>query len=305
MTLFAFRGVKSHGWTFYDPIKRDGSMKVAVLGASGLLGQDLMRALNSSEYRPFPFDIKDFDIVAPGAIQDALLPIKPEVIINAAAYTEVDACETEKKLALDVNGNGAGNVAGVAASMGSLMVQISSDYVFDGEKESPYLPEDKPNPINIYGESKLLGEKQVRERNTEHLIIRSSWMFGLGWRNFVKVILYLADEQNELKIVDDQRGSPTYSVHLANAIVKLISTGLRGTYHLTNSGTCSWYEFACEILKQKGLDNAVKPVSSSQFPRPARRPANSVLDCSSTYEALGKPLPHWKEALREYLHLGN
>ena len=281
----------------------EGGIKVAVLGASGMLGQSLVSALTKQQYQAFPFDIEDLDITEHHSVESALTPIKPDVIVNAAAYTDVDGCETEKESVLDVNGRGAGNVADVATAIGSPVIQISSDYVFNGEKETPYLPDDKPDPINIYGESKLLGEELVRERAPEHLIIRSSWLFGPGGKNFVDTMLSLAEERETLKVVDDQRGSPAYSAHLANAIVKLISGGLRGTHHLTNSGTCSWYEFACEILKQKGLDNTVKPVSSSQFPRPARRPANSVLDCSSAYEALGKPLPHWKEALAEYLSL--
>lgn len=279
------------------------SIKVAVLGASGVLGQSLVSALVKQQYRAFPLDIEDLDITDHHSVNIALTPVKPDVVINAAAYTDVDGCETKKELAFDVNGRGAGNVADVATAIGSPIIQISTDYIFDGEKESPYLPDDKPDPINIYGESKLLGEELVRERAPEHLIIRSSWLFGPGGKNFVDTMLSLAEEHETLKVVKDQQGSPTYSKHLANAIVDLISKDLRGTHHLTNSGTCSWYEFANEILKQNGIEIKVQPVSSAEFPRPAPRPANSVLDCSSTYEALGEPLPHWKEALAEYLRL--
>ncbi|MFV2082200.1 MAG: dTDP-4-dehydrorhamnose reductase [bacterium] len=280
----------------------ESSNKVAVLGASGMLGQSLVSALTKQQYQVFPLDIEDLDIADLHSVKSALTPINPDVIVNAAAYTDVDGCETRKELAFDVNGRGAGNAADVAAALGSLMIQISTDYIFHGDKDSPYLPDDKPGPISIYGESKLFGEDLVRQRAPDHLIIRSSWLFGPGGKNFVDTMLSLAEEQKTLKVVKDQQGSPTCSKHLANAIVDLIIKDLRGTHHLTNSGTCSWYEFAKEIFKQKGIDKEVQPVSSSEFPRPARRPVNSVLDCSSAYKALGKPLPQWKEALSEYLH---
>jgi dTDP-4-dehydrorhamnose reductase len=269
-----------------------------------MLGTDLVVALNETPHEVFPLDVPDIDITDSDGLRVNLLGLKPDVIINSAAYTDVDGCETNREHAFLVNGTGAGNAAAVAAEIGATLIQISTDYVFDGGKDGAYLPDDPTDPLSIYGESKLEGERQIQEKTSEFLILRTSWLYGKKGKNFVEKILKLAEQRDSLKVVDDQKGSPTYTVHLASAILQLIDTDLRGIHHLTNSGWCTWYGFAKEILSIKGLKTQVDPCITKEFPRPAKRPANSVLGCGSAYEALGGPLPLWKEALKEYMEKG-
>jgi len=277
------------------------SRRIAVLGSDGMLGTDLVVALNGTSHEVFPLDVPDIDITDYDGLKENLLGLKPDVVINSAAYTDVDGCETNQEHAFLVNGTGAGNTAAVAAEIGARLIQISTDYVFDGLKEGAYLPDDLTVPQSAYGQSKLEGERQIQEKTSDFLILRTSWMFGKSGKNFVETILKLAEQRNSLKVVDDQKGSPTFTVHMAGAIVDLLKTDLRGIHHLTNSGSCTWYGFAKEIVSIKGLKTQVDPCSTEEFPRPAKRPANSVLDCSTTYAKLGCSLPHWKEALSEYL----
>jgi dTDP-4-dehydrorhamnose reductase len=281
-----------------------GHDRIAVIGSGGMLGTDLTEVLVRSGFTVYPLDLPEIDITDYNSLSKNLIPLKPNVIINTAAYTDVDGCESDEGRAIKVNGDGAGNAARAAAESEALMVHISTDYVFDGGKENPYDPEDIPNPQNAYGRSKLAGEKQVKEMAPDHLILRSSWLFGRAGKNFVDTMITLGRERDHLKVVDDQRGSPTYTRHLAEGILKLLGTDLRGTCHLTNSGSCTWYGFAREILSIASIDVRIEPCTSEEYPLPATRPANSVLDCTSAYSAIGGPLPSWQEAVREYLKNG-
>jgi dTDP-4-dehydrorhamnose reductase len=278
-----------------------GSRPLVVLGAGGMLAAALADALRGRKGSWIPLSAADLDITCRDRVRSVLEETGPGVIINCASYTDVDGAESEPQRAFEVNGAGAGNVAEAASRLGALIVHISTDYVFDGSKEGPYSPEDGTNPLNVYGASKLEGENRVREKAPEHLIIRTSWLFGLNGKNFVQTMLQLGRTGSSVDVVNDQRGAPTYTPHLAGGILDLIQRGVRGTWHLTNTGSCTWWEFAGEIYRQRGMDVDVNPVPTAAFPRPAHRPRNSVLDCLATYGILGGPLPSWKAALGEYL----
>ncbi|MFQ5560942.1 MAG: dTDP-4-dehydrorhamnose reductase, partial [Nitrospinota bacterium] len=229
-----------------------------------------------------------------------LSSLEPDVVILAAAYTKVDDSETNKKTAFKVNGEGAGNVAAGCFDARAKLIFVSTDYVFNGEKEK-YVENDTPSPLNVYGESKLFGEEQVKKELNEHCIVRTSWLFGEHGPNFVKSILRAAGSKKELTVVDDQKGAPTYTPDLASAIFHLLSKGVTGTVHVSNGGECTWFGFAKEILKiYQVSDVRVSPMKSSEFGSPATRPSSSVLDCSR-YEALtGQKMRPWKDALTAY-----
>ncbi|MQY69334.1 MAG: dTDP-4-dehydrorhamnose reductase [Firmicutes bacterium] len=235
---------------------------------------------------------------------------KPEIVIHAAAYTDVDGCEKNEDLTYRVNSTGTQNVALACKECKAIIAYISTDFVFDGEKKEPYLESDKLNPLSVYGESKLAGERHISLLLDRYFIIRTSWLFGKHGRNFVNTILKLAQEKKELRVVNDQVGAPTYTKDLAHAISKLINLthnsslithNLFGIYHISNSGSCSWYEFAQEILRVTSYKLRVTSVSSEELNRPARRPKFSVLDNSHYIKTVGKSLRPWQEALREYL----
>jgi dTDP-4-dehydrorhamnose reductase len=282
-------------------------VKVAITGANGQLGTDLCRALRNFDVIPFTHaDIEIADVVS---VKEAMLKHKPAIIINTAAYVRVDDCEDEKDKAFAVNALGARNVAVVAQELGARLVHISTDYVFGGEAEprtTPYTEFDTPVSLSIYGKSKLAGENFVRYLCQKHFIIRSSGLFGIAGAsgkggNFVETMLKLALEQEKLNVVDDQILSPTYTKDLAQKIAQLISTEYYGTFHITNRGACSWYEFAREILKLAGLKKPVIPISSDQYPQKAKRPRFSVLD-NYQLRLLGMDdMRPWQEALKDYL----
>ena len=274
---------------------------VVVLGAGGMLATALVDALEDQEQHYVALSEQALDITYEGRVAAILKGLNPRFVINAAAYTDVDGAEANKDIAFDVNGLGAGNVAKVTADIEATVIHISTDYVFNGQKNSPYLSDDKVDPINVYGDSKLEGERLVRQTNENHLIIRTAWLFGSGGWNFVNNMLNLGRNRDAFDVVDDQKGSPTFTRHLAEGIVGLMNRGAVGTYHLSNSGQCTWYEFAKEIFHQSGMNVKVTPVSTEAFPRPASRPRNSVLDCSAANEILGRSLPPWQEALEKYL----
>ena len=274
---------------------------VVVLGAGGMLATALVDVLEEQEQHYVALSEHDMDITIEGRIAAILKGLHPRVVINAAAYIDVDGAESNREIAFDVNGVGAGHVAAVAASMDAQIIHVSTDYVFNGSKESPYLPDDEVDPINVYGASKLEGERLVRESSDNHLIARTAWLYSSNGKNFVDTMLALGRTKDSLDVVDDQKGSPTFTRHLAAGIVGLMNRGAIGPYHLTNSGQCSWFEFAKEIFGQSRMDVEVNPVPTEAFPRPAPRPRNSVLDCSAAYEILGGPLPSWQEALGKYL----
>lgn len=270
---------------------------ILVVGAKGMLGQDLMRVL-PGDVRGV--DIEEIDITSPESVRRVLVTLKPRVVVNCAAYTDVDGCETNIDLAMRVNGEGVGNLSVVTREIGALLVQVSTDYVFDGTKGTPYVEDDPVNPLNVYGKSKLLGEEKARE-NPDHLIVRTQWLYGHGGKNFVETMLRLAGERKELAVVDDQIGSPTWTVDLSLAISELIGNGRRGTYHAANRGSCSWYELAGAIFAEAGVSMTVRPQTTAELGRPAPRPLYSVLDCEKLTHDVGLKLEEWREALRNYL----
>jgi dTDP-4-dehydrorhamnose reductase len=277
-------------------------MRITLFGASGLLGQDLAQAL--SEEQLTTLSSRDADIRDRTRTEQVIRDSRPEIIILAAAYTDVDGCETNRELASAVNHQGAVNVAHAARAAGSRLIFLSSDYVFDGAKGSPYEIGDMRHPINVYGEMKARAEVQLLEILPDVCIVRTSWLFGPGGRCFPATILKLASPKGEatphLSVVNDQRGSPTFTRDLALAIAQLCKQRAHGIIHATNSGDCSWYQFAQEIVRVSGLPGTVKPVTTAEFPRPAQRPAYSVLSPASLH-SLGIQMPPWQDAVQRYL----
>lgn len=282
-------------------------MKVLVTGANGQLGTDLCKALQ--QFEVISLTHKDVEISDIGSVKQAFGKYKPDMIINTAAYVRVDDCEIEQDKAFLSNALGARNVAVVAQELGAKLVHISTDYVFGGDTESrtiPYTEFDTPVPLSVYGKSKLAGEDFVRHLCHKHFIVRSSGLFGVAGAsgkggNFVETMFKLAREQSELKVVNDQVFSPTYTKDLAGKIAQLINTEYYGIFHMTNKGSCSWYEFATEILRLAGLKTPVIPVTLDEYPQKARRPHFSVLD-NYHLRLLGMDdMRHWQEALKDYM----
>jgi dTDP-4-dehydrorhamnose reductase len=273
-------------------------MRITIFGATGLLGKALMHAGTGHELSGF--GSADAEIRDPQKVADVIRRTRPEWIVLAAAYTDVDACETNRELALDVNVRGAANVARVAEQHGSRLIFLSTDYVFDGTKTIPYEIDDPRAPRSMYGRSKAEAEVEVSKILPQCCIVRTSWLFGVGGKCFPDTILKLATTKSELDVVNDQRGSPTYAVDLASTIFQLCEAGAEGIVHATNRGECSWFEFAREIVAGAGLHTAIRPISSDKFVRPAERPKYSVLSPASL-ERYGIEMPSWQDALRRYL----
>ena len=272
---------------------------ILVIGANGMLGHDLMKVLEGDVRG---LDLPEIDIASLESVRKILLTLKPRVIINSAAYTDVDGCETNVEQAMAVNGEGVGLLALTAREIGAKLVQISTDYVFNGGKGAPYVEDDPVGPLSIYGESKLAGELNAAMA-PDHLIIRTQWLYGLHGKNFVETMLRLAGEKSELAVVDDQVGSPTWTHDLALAIKALLDKGRSGTYHAANSGFCSWNAFARAIFEEEGLKVTVNSMTTGELNRPANRPLYSTLDCTKLEQETGfRPQP-WREALKEYLKL--
>jgi dTDP-4-dehydrorhamnose reductase len=273
-------------------------MRVALFGASGLLGQDLVRVLQGEQLTAL--SSKDADLRDRARVEAVVRESRPDWIILPAAYTDVDGCESNRDLAFAVNCDGAVNVAQAARQVGSKLIFLGTDYVFDGQGTSPY-PVDHPrHPINVYGESKARAEERLLEILPDVCIARTSWLFGHGGKCFPATILKLAESRPELAVVNDQRGCPTYTPDLAAALVQLCRKSVRGIVHVTNAGECTWFEFAKELLRASGSKTTVKPVTSAEFPRPARRPTYSVLSPASL-NAYGLSTPDWRDAVRRYL----
>jgi dTDP-4-dehydrorhamnose reductase len=275
-------------------------MRVTLFGASGLLGQDLVRELNREQNQLTAFSVEDADLRDHARVRDLVRDSRPEWVLLLAAYTDVDGCESNRALAFAVNCDGAVNVAEAARDAGSRLLFVSTDYVFDGSKRSPYQTGDPRNPTSVYGESKARAEERLTDILPEVCIARTSWLFGHYGKCFPATILKLASTRPEISVVNDQCGSPTFTVDLASALVRLCRASAHGIVHVTNSGNCTWYEFAAEIVRMSGLPTAVKPVTTAEFPRPARRPAYSVLSPDSLH-AYNIHLPEWRDALRRYL----
>ena len=277
-------------------------MKVMIFGASGLLGQALVREWSGDEI--VALTSRDADLRDAARVREVVQSSRPAWIVLAAAYTDVDGCESHQDLAFSVNRDGAVNVAQAAKAAGAKLLFLSSDYVFDGTKKSPYETGDPRNPQSVYGRSKAEAEIRLLELLPGCCIARTSWLFGSGGKCFPDTILKLAASRPALDVVDDQRGCPTYSVDLARAIIQLCRDGDAGLVHVTNSGNCSWFDFAQEIVKSAGLATEVRPVNSRQMARPAPRPAYSVLSLDSL-RRYGIETPPWQDALRRYLQERN
>jgi len=275
-------------------------MRVTVFGASGLLGQELVRAVQVHGAQLTALSSKDADLRDRARVEQFIRDSRPDWIILAAAFTDVDGCEANRDLALAVNCEGAVHVAYAARAAGSRLMFLSTDYVFDGIQTSPYETGDLRHPINVYGESKARAEERLLHIIPEVCIVRTSWLFGHGGKCFPATILKLASTRPEISVVNDQRGSPTFNRDLAAALLQLCDKDARGIVHATNSGDCTWYEFAREIVRLSNLPATVKPVTTAEFPRPARRPAYSVLSPASLH-ACGIQMPTWQDALRRYL----
>lgn len=273
-------------------------MRVTVFGASGLLGTDLVKELKGEQLTPL--SSKDADLRDHARVRQVIRDSRPDWIILAAGYTNVDACESNQDLAFSINCHGAVNVAEAARETGSQLMFLSTDYVFDGSKHSPYETGDTRNPISVYGASKAQAEERLLDILPEACIVRTSWLFGHGGRCFPATILKLASTRPEISVVNDQRGSPTFTRDLAKALVQLCRPSACRIVHVTNSGNCTWHDFATEIVRASGLPTTVKPVTTAEFPRPARRPAYSVLSPDSLH-AYNIHMPEWPDALQRYL----
>lgn len=270
--------------------------KVLVTGANGMLGQDLCPILEDCGYEVVETDVDTLDITNFDMTKKVISNEKPDILVHCAAYTNVDKAEEEQELAHKINGVGTENLAKVCGNNDITMIYISTDYVFDGKNQEKYLPTDKTNPINIYGKTKLEGEIAVQKYCKKFYITRTAWLYGIHGKNFVETMISLADKP-ELKVVDDQIGCPTWTVELADGIVKLLDEGMDyGIYHLCGSGETSWYGFAKEIFKLTGLSVNLKPCTTDEFPRPANRPKHSVMENNNLCR-------NWKRALKDYINL--
>jgi dTDP-4-dehydrorhamnose reductase len=273
-------------------------MRITIFGATGLLGKTLVRSGAGHELSGF--GSKDADVRDPQKVAAVVERTRPEWIVLAAAYTDVDGCDTNREIAFDVNVRGAANVARAAKQHGSRLLFLSTDYVFDGTKSTPYEIDDPRAPRSIYGRTKAEAEVELTQILPQCCIVRTSWLFGVGGKCFPDTVLKLAATRPELDVVDDQRGSPTYTVDLAQVIFQLCRAGAEGIVHVTNRGACSWFEFAHEIVTGAGLDTVVRPTTSDKFVRPAERPKYSVLSPTSL-EKYRIEMPSWQDALRRYL----
>ncbi len=272
-----------------------------VTGSRGQLGRALLAEAGRRGLDAEGYDLDTLDITDAGAVERLVQRLRPEVVINCAAITDVDGCESQPDLAMAVNGEAVGHLARACASAGAVLVQVSTDYVFSGETNRPWREEDPTAPLSVYGRSKLRGEEEARQTG-RHLIVRTAWLFGPGGRNFVEAILgQIEAGRTRLQVVADQRGCPTYAPDLAAAILDLLEAGTEGLVHVANRGETTWHGFAQAIVELAGADVEVEPVATEGVPRPARRPRYSVLDTSRLRAILGRDLPGWRDALARYL----
>lgn len=277
-------------------------MKILITGSNGMLGHDLINALDE-RHDLILTTSKTLDITNKKQAIEYICEVKPDIVINSAAYTDVDGCEENQDLAYSVNGEGVKNLALACKEIDCPLVHISTDYVFDGSATEPIQEDGEIGPISIYGKSKLKGEEAIQEILDKYFIVRTAWLYGINGRNFPKTMLELAENHSEITVVYDEVGTPTYTSDLAEAISELIETDYYGIYHLTNSGSCSWCEFARYIFEIAGKDVNVIPVTASEFARPAPRPSYSVLENKNWIEKGFNPLRDYKEAIKEYIGL--
>ncbi|MEA2373798.1 MAG: dTDP-4-dehydrorhamnose reductase [Thermoleophilaceae bacterium] len=273
-------------------------MKILVTGAGGMLGHDVVRAAEFVNHDVVGFTRSDLDVTDQRALRRIVRREKPEAVVNCAAYTNVDGAEGDEPEAERVNADAAGIVAAAAAEIGARVVQPSTDYVFDGEKGAPYVESDATGPRSAYGRTKLAGEHLTAAANPRHHVVRTSWLFGASGPNFVETMLRLGRELGEVVVVRDQVGCPTYTGHLADALVRLLDGDAFGLHHIAGGGECSWFEFAVEIFSQAGVECRTLSCTTEEFPRPAPRPAYSVLATERDYALY---LPEWREGLASYL----
>jgi dTDP-4-dehydrorhamnose reductase len=273
-------------------------VKLLVTGAAGMLGRDVMLAAGNAGHDVVGFGRAELDVTDAAALTRKLDLERPDVVINCAAWTDVDGAEQAEEAAFAVNGTGAGNVAAAAAEAGASVVYVSSDYVFDGAKGAAYVESDQPAPLSAYGRTKLAGEEATVAANKRHFVVRSAWLFGIGGPNFVETMLRLAASGNEVLVVRDQVGSPTYTWHLAYGIVRLIEGIEFGIHHMAAAGQCSWYEFAREIFEQAKVECKVLSITTEEFGRPAPRPPFSALTSQREHAIR---LPSWQDGLAGYL----
>ena len=274
-----------------------GRMRVLVTGAGGMLGQDVVAAARASRLDPVALDRARLDVSDRELVMHSVISASPDAVVNCAAWTDVDGAEARPDDAAAVNAAGAGHVAEAAAAAGARLVHVSTDYVFDGASPAPYTESAGTHPLSVYGRTKLEGERAVAHATDEHVIVRSSWLFGTGGRNFVETMLRLGAERDSVAVVTDQVGCPTWTAHLAAALVELAQPDHRGILHVAGGGACSWNQFATEIFARAGLPCRAEPATTAEMARPAPRPANSVLRSER-----GAPeLPPWQEGLAGYL----
>ena len=280
-------------------------MRVLVTGAKGQLGTDVMAELKSNNIEAVGIDREELDIVDAKACEEffdkANAEKRIDAVIHCAAYTAVDRAEDEQELSYNINALGTKNIATACKKFDMKLMYISTDYVFNGQGERPWEPDDERQPLNVYGKTKYEGELFVEEITKKYFIVRIAWVFGIAGNNFIKTMLKLAKERDSLTVVDDQIGSPTYTADLSKLLVSMIQTDKYGRYHATNEGYCSWYEFAKEIFKVAGVTINVAPVDSSAYPAKAKRPANSRMEKKKLDEMGFKRLPSWQDATRRYI----
>jgi dTDP-4-dehydrorhamnose reductase len=275
------------------------AVRLLVTGAGGMLGRAVVDAATGRGHDVHAATRSQLDVTDPAALRRAILEQRPHAVVNCAAYTDVDGAESDRAAAEAINATGAGNVAAAAAAVEAAIVHVSTDYVFDGSKREPWLESDPTAPLGVYGETKLAGERAVAAANRTHAIVRTAWLFGAGGKNFVDTMLALGAQREEVSVVCDQVGCPTWTVHLAAALVALAERpAAAGVHHIAAAGSCSWNELAREVFERAEIACRVLPATTADFPRPARRPAYSVLGCE---RADSPRLAAWQQGLAEYL----
>ena len=277
------------------------SQKVLITGANGQLGKELVELFTEKGFEVYGFGRDKMDITNQAQVQEVISTLKPNIVLHSAAHTQVDLAESEPEQAFSINAYGTRNVAVAAEAVGAKLVYVSTDYVFDGTTDKPYNEFSPTSPLGVYGKSKLAGEQFVRDLHSKFFIVRTSWVYGKYGANFVKTMLKLGEERKELSVVADQIGCPTYTLDLANAILELVDSEKYGIYHISNSGSCSWYELAKEIFKEAKMEIKVIPCTTADFPRPAARPAYSVLEHMSIELNQFSSIRSWRKGLSAFI----
>lgn len=278
-------------------------MKVLVTGVKGQLGHDVQNELEKRGHVCVGVDVEEMDITDAKAVDQVITDAHADAVIHCAAYTAVDAAEENEEICRKVNALGTENIAKVCKKLDTKLMYISTDYVFDGQGERPWEPDDERAPLNVYGQTKYEGELAIEENTEKYFIVRIAWVFGVNGKNFIKTMLNLGEKNSQINVVNDQTGSPTYTYDLAVLLVDMIETDKYGRYHATNEGLCTWCEFAKEIFRQAGMNVTVNPVTSDEFPAKAKRPSNSRMSKDKLTENGFNRLPSWQDALARYLDI--